>query len=159
MSEKYSAIFLRLAAVLLVLVLLSSSLVTGRFARYVTTASGEDTARVARFSVTESGDLMSAFNIELYPGASKNYTIAVQNDSEVYIAYTIVATNQSGNLPLTFEISGMEQDGNSNLAGTMAPGVNAEYTMTVRWPEEENSPALSGKVDRILVTLNATQID
>ena len=40
---------MRLASLMLVLVLLTSSVVSGTFAKYVTEVKGEDTARVARW--------------------------------------------------------------------------------------------------------------
>ena len=42
---------MRLASCLLVLVMLSTSMISGTFAKYVTTGSAEDTARVAKFGV------------------------------------------------------------------------------------------------------------
>ena len=42
---------MRLASLLLVLVLLTSSVISGTLAKYVMNASGSDSARVARFGV------------------------------------------------------------------------------------------------------------
>ncbi len=52
---------MRLASVLLVCVLLSTSVISGTFAKYVTTASGTDTARIAKWGVTitANGDTFS----------------------------------------------------------------------------------------------------
>ena len=52
---------MRLASVLLVCVLLTTSVISGTFAKYVTTGSASDTARVAKFGVaiTTSGTLYS----------------------------------------------------------------------------------------------------
>lgn len=53
---------LRLASALLILTLLTTSIIGGTFAKYVTTESGSDTARVAKFGVvaTVSGDLFGS---------------------------------------------------------------------------------------------------
>lgn len=52
---------MRLASVLLVLTLLSTSVISGTFAKYVTSDTAQDTARVAKFGVvvTASGSLFS----------------------------------------------------------------------------------------------------
>lgn len=44
-------VMMRVASIMLVLVLLTSSVISGTFAKYVTTAVGSDTARVAKFGV------------------------------------------------------------------------------------------------------------
>ena len=46
---------MRVASALLVAVLLSTCAISGTFAKYVTTASGSDTARVAKWDVQISG--------------------------------------------------------------------------------------------------------
>ena len=43
---------MRLASAMMVLTLMSTSVISGTFAKYVTTASGSDTARVAKWGVT-----------------------------------------------------------------------------------------------------------
>ena len=43
---------MRLASILLVATLMSTCTISGTFAKYVTTASGSDTARVAKWGVT-----------------------------------------------------------------------------------------------------------
>jgi len=52
-------IVLRLAAVLLILVMFSASLLAGRYARYTSTISGSDSTKVPRFSVTEDSMLLT----------------------------------------------------------------------------------------------------
>ena len=61
---------MRLASVLLVLCLLTTSVISGTFAKYVTTDAQYDTARVAKFGVVASlsGDLFGA----TYVGADDN---------------------------------------------------------------------------------------
>ena len=48
-NRKAHVIVLRVAAVLLILVMLSTSMVAGRYARYVSSADAEDKAHVAAF--------------------------------------------------------------------------------------------------------------
>lgn len=61
---------MRLASVLLVLCLLTTSVISGTFAKYITTDQYEDTARVAKFGVvaTVSGDMFGA----TYTAADEN---------------------------------------------------------------------------------------
>lgn len=58
---------MRLASVLLVLTLLSTSVVSGTFAKYITTDAQYDTARVAKFGVVASldGDLFGATYVDV----------------------------------------------------------------------------------------------
>ena len=91
-------ILLRVALVLLCLVLLSVYLMKGLYARYQTTGSGSDSARVAKFDVNvhfkEGGVLKDSVNAEMkYNQATGAYTIVVDNDSEVDIRYDIYIEN------------------------------------------------------------------
>ena len=61
---------MRLASLMLVLVLLTSSVVSGTFAKYVTTVSGTDTARVARWGFT--GDTTNITIGNLFMNAYNN---------------------------------------------------------------------------------------
>jgi len=80
--QKFNTILMRVIAVLLMLVLLSTAAVTGRFARYISSSSGSDSARVAKFDVAVS-DI--AFN-----NGDGTYTFTVTNNSEVTVGYSIV---------------------------------------------------------------------
>ena len=64
---------MRVASALLVAVLLSTCAISGTFAKYVTEASGSDTARVAKFGVTvsNSGELF----LKNYAKTDANYTL------------------------------------------------------------------------------------
>ena len=56
---------MRLASVLMVMVLLTTSVISGTFAKYITTNSGVDSARVAKFGVVINvADDMALFNTE-----------------------------------------------------------------------------------------------
>lgn len=55
-------VMMRVASIMLVLVLMSSSVISGTFAKYVTSGSASDTARVAKFGVTVDADYSNLFN-------------------------------------------------------------------------------------------------
>ena len=61
---------MRIASILMVAVLVSTCAVSGTFAKYVTSDSGKDTARVAKWgiSILASGDLFA----ETYKKATDN---------------------------------------------------------------------------------------
>lgn len=62
---------MRLASILLVLVLMTSSVVGGTFAKYITSASGTDTARVAKWGVDVVVTVDGAFATE-YAATTQN---------------------------------------------------------------------------------------
>ena len=109
-------IMMRMAAVLLVGVLLTTSVIGGTFAKYVTTESGSDIARVAKFGVEITADSFDMFDTDyatddtakftgansvsssdddklLAPGTSGSFgNIAITGTPEVAVDVAIVAT-------------------------------------------------------------------
>lgn len=78
-----------LACVLLCLTLISIHLTSGLYARYTTTATASDSARVARFEV--EGTATEELKLDC---RAKNgeYIITVQNNSEVTVEYILYVT-------------------------------------------------------------------
>ena len=72
---------MRIASALMVATLLSTSVISGTFAKYVTEDSASDTARVAKWGVTvqASGDLYAT---EYYSGSST----VVKEDDEDFVS-------------------------------------------------------------------------
>lgn len=100
---------MRLASVLLVCVLLTTSVISGTFAKYITTDDYKDTARVAKFGVvaTVSGDLFGA----TYVGATDNsITTYGDNDGTVNSSVDgkdfVVAPGTKNEKGLAFAITG-----------------------------------------------------
>lgn len=109
---------LRTASVLLIAVLMSTCAISGTFAKYVTTDSGSDTARVAKFGVVVEADSFGMFKTDydttdtlkfsgaysvsaatgdrddlLAPGTSGSFAdIAITGTPEVAVDVAIVAT-------------------------------------------------------------------
>lgn len=170
MAEKLSSIVIRAAAVLLMLVLVSTSMVTGRYARYTTSASGEDSARVARFSVTDTVNGFSSqqdVDMLFTPGYTRAVNITVTNDSEVAIRYSVTpeVPYENPNLGLQFSMSKKQADNSYASLGTgvygceLAPDEDAEFILYITYPSTGNDQLNMGKVDIVRLTLNATQID
>ncbi len=121
---------MRLASVLVVAVLLSTCAISGTFAKYTSTTSGSDTARVAKwqFNIGQENDVVSTnefvfdlFNIAytdanvdvnglnddavvIAPGTTGSFKITLENIGEVSATYAIAFTGDLANVPLQFQI-------------------------------------------------------
>ena len=78
-------VMMRLASFLLVAVLISTSAISGTYAKYVTEKTGEDNARVAKFGVEISATVDGAFSEEY------DATESVNDKNGTVIAKTVVA--------------------------------------------------------------------
>jgi len=150
---------LRAAGILLCLVLASTYLVCGMFARYTTTASGSDSARVAKFEIQEAGVSTIELNDPISPGDTIEKVLQVQNMSEVAVEYE-VTIDHLGNLPLQFMVDNVDATENS-FKRILPPNENNMniYTLKIIWPAEQDSPDLAGLADYITVSVSATQVD
>ena len=100
-------VMMRVASIMLVLVLMSSSVISGTFAKYVTADTGADNARVAKFGVTvEHNDVM--FN-DSYKDAFTSYVHPETGDAITVQAGTentnVIAPGTWGNLA-AFDVEG-----------------------------------------------------
>ena len=98
-------LMMRLASFLLVAVLISTSAISGTYAKYVTTASGSDTARVAKWGVqvAVSGALFSDSYVEVADGntpGSTDLTVKSSNSDK------LVAPGTKNTEGITFSITG-----------------------------------------------------
>jgi hypothetical protein len=96
---------MRLASGLLVLTLLTTSAISGTFAKYTTTASASDTARVAKWGVTvsASGSLFSKnYLTSTNTGTTNTTGISVASSS----TGNLVAPGTKNTTGLTFSITG-----------------------------------------------------
>ena len=90
---------LRLAAVLLILVMLSTSMLAGRYARYASTATGGDSARVIRFgdlTLTESGNFYDGNKLMVIPGVDLTKKAVVDftgSEAATYVFLEITPSN------------------------------------------------------------------
>ena len=174
--KKINSILMRVLAVLLMLVLVTSGMVSGRYARYVTTATYEDSARVAKFNIVETrGAALTQIPAKIAPGEVTEY-ISVRNYSEVAVEFTIKVESPYKNIPLKFRIveesvengetveTVLEETEKVNepltFNGTIGPGqTEKQYRLVIVWPEDPDNIDYIGRVDLIQVTLNAVQVD
>lgn len=158
-NEKWS-IPLRLAAVLLCLTMVSLNLVSGLLAKYTTSSSGSDSARVAVFDVTGNGSATQTLLLQnMKPGATQQYELKVKNSGETaaLLKWQIESTQ---NLPITYQISGESVENNVAYEKEIPMGANeVDLTLTVNWPESENDYKWSYEVDQVTITLTYLQID
>lgn len=160
----------------LMYILVATVVFTGvTFSGYISTSSGGDNARVAKFEISESVDggviPSDSFTISasLIPGQVDDTKIQVKNSSEVTVTYNITAANTAGNMPLEFYVY---DDANNNgncdsdevlipapFAGELAPNKSANFMFRISWPAEKNDPVYAGLVDTISITLDAVQKD
>lgn len=167
MRRASSNIF-RIAAILLILVLFSTCIVTGRLARYVSSTQGMDSARVARFELTQSGVQEDVFYTHIQPGQVTLHTITVQNKSEVAMRYRVQMVNVTQNLPgLCFQLARWEngedstelfEEATNTFSEELAPG-SSEVTIVIRTVWDNTDPANIEKVDYVKMIVTAEQID
>lgn len=78
---------MRLAAVLFCMVMFSTYLMGGLYARYVTRDGGSDSARVAKFDVVGTGG--GLVEIRQAQQSNGNYLFTITNRSEVAVSYDV----------------------------------------------------------------------
>ena len=162
-SEQINIWIFRIAAVLLCLTVMSVWGTSRLYARYSTSASGSDSARVAKFQITQNGDALTqtqTITVEgMKPGDTNKYTVTVQSDSEVTVDYSISVKNVYENLPLEFKMQ--DASGKTITKDTIQPNDTATktYTLQVTWPTSQTDQSYAGKVDLLNITLTAAQVD
>jgi hypothetical protein len=165
----------RVVRYLLCLALICAVMVGMSYARYTTAVSGSQTASVA--SVSMEGTTTQTVDIsDLSPGQEKTMEFQVVNFSgdhvsEVAQDYTI-SVKTSGNLPLTFALSGKDPTGSyagglSNSSGvwkTSSPGslpagntASHTYALTIRWPGQASASDYSEEIDTVTLVIDAEQ--
>lgn len=178
-----SGILTRVAALLLCFVIASACMMSGLLAKYSTTGSGSDEARVAKFEVDvvyKNGDVaVSGITANLkYNEQTGSYTITVINNSEVAISYDIriedislVTTKKTGEVVAatakTKGISVKLDDGasktldesiqtvNFGLFEDLTPGAPARpHTLAFSVEWEEYTESAIGDFASVTITFN-----
>ena len=154
-SNNKTPIFFYIGVALLCISLVVSHLTSGIFARYASYNSSSDSARVAKFdiggNITSETAVIELSNFK--PDSSETIILRVVNNSEVKVEYSF-SVETLHNLPLEFYFS-------NNGSGTLDANENAqaEHTLTVTWPKEQNDSAFLSEIDVVTVVLNCNQID
>lgn len=160
-SRKLHTVFLRIAAALLVLVMLSTALVAGRFARYISSVSVSDQARVALFDVESHLERQS----------DGTYRLTVTNRSEVTVSYRVLV-EMDPHLQATVAgqtkrlAAGESLATFANTDWILAPNEAAELTVELAifdWSGLTDPAAASGEAEQLslafAVKIAAEQVD
>ena len=147
---------MRVAFVLLCMVIVSAYLMGGLLAKYHSTGSGGDQARVAKFEVNVTGTVpVGGIVCKPVDNGDGTYTITIENQSEVAVSYDLSVTldGEHKYIEPTFD-----QD-----EGELAPGATGERTLTfeVDWNLFTANKTGSGASETLTFTVTAdvTQID
>lgn len=162
-GRKYTNWILRFASLLLCLVLLSLYMLSGLWAKYVSTDSGSDNARVASFHVTEEGLDVTIDAPRLSPGGEKLIAeVKLTSNSETSVRFQF-NVEVDGNLPLQidYELDGVRTNGTDTWSADVASNdaTDKKFSIYVRWPESENSYIFENGVASIQIKVEAAQID
>ncbi len=173
MKKSTKIIFICLIAMIFCTILFSMQLVGSAYARYKTTVSNSDNARVAKFNITQSGTIFQEINVS-FPRSEEEQpiTLEIKNDSEVAVEYVVTVTNVTGNFPtLQFVLKAADENTAPITTSTHENGVSTNkvyrlpgnktdtYTLDITLLEDENNLEYMGMVDYITISVTATQVD
>ena len=165
----------KVAAVLLLLALGSSMLATAPLAKYVTSASSSDSARVAKFSVSAASTGDSATSREYTLNSTTTtatYDFTVTSDSEVATTYDVKVTVPSALDGVTPTLTKNSEDATSarsaawdattktytfTAVGTMAAGTSNTDTLHLTFTKADTATAAT--YENIKVEAVVTQVD
>lgn len=170
-----------ISAVLLYLVLFTTTMTFGLYARYTATGSGSDGARVAKFEfvskdadpeitlidvseISAPGDRMEySFTVANFDGdlvceVAQEYTIKVQADGNMPLVCTL--TRKEG---MSYTLETYKSEYSLSLSDALSPSEKQEheYTLIVEWPSTENSADLANgmALGKITLTITSQQTD
>lgn len=184
LKTHYPVLVFRVAALLVCLVLITTYMLSGAYSKFYTSASGGDSARVARFSpkFTSTGIIIEN-QLPGFPNVTDNsynidFTVKNTSDdkvSEVAMKYKIVLKT-TGNLPLKFTLL----DGERELKTWYCNGISGEqiyeyenislvfgvgtiktenYKLKIEWSSDRKNAQFSGMTDAVYLGVEFRQID
>lgn len=141
---------MRLFVVLLIATLLSICTLSGTFAKYTSSATGKDTASIAKWSFTVNDQEIALtagqtenvdFNLfgetdKIAPGMSGSISLKLKNTSEVATVATIdLSETNANNIPIKYSLeeTGTYSDINSFDFDDASLAVGEEKTVTIYW--------------------------
>lgn len=162
-----SSLVAGILSVLLCLTLISFWMLGNLYAKYTSQGAGEDSARVAVFSITDSNTLTKDFAIALDGVTTRDIQVTIHNKSEVAVRYKMEFTSD-GNLPLKITASAangdtITKDENGEMIWTVDKAADGnrstsdEYTFTVQLSDADYTNA--GGVANLTLAVTAEQID
>ena len=153
MNKKHNVFFL-IFIVIFSLVLLSSQMVMGIQARFISAdAADSGKGSVAKLDVeidvTDLSDITLTSPLKIMPGEIETIIVDVKSNSEIMLEGEITLSTL-GNLPLTILIDNnkFKFDENTN---------SFKATVTVIWDEKDNDVKYSGEIDVLQVNVSIVQ--
>ena len=162
-NKKRSSMMVRLVAALAVTMMFTMCLVGGTFAKYTSSATGNDNANVAKWDISVNGANITTsdtFTFDLFntvndtkdnnaetdmapnggtiiaPGTRGSVDIVIKNDSQVNATYAIDYTvTNTNNIPVKFSVDGTNWFDDINYLDVRSVAINmgATATVTVQW--------------------------
>lgn len=162
-NKKRSSMMVRLVAALAVTMMFTMCLVGGTFAKYTSSATGNDNANVAKWDIKVGGTNIATndtFTFDLFktikdsngtadetdmspvdgtiiaPGTRGSFDIVIKNDSQVNATYAIDYTvTNTNNIPVKFSVDGTNWFDDINYLDVRSVAINmgATATVTVQW--------------------------
>ena len=162
-SQRRSSMMVRLVAVLAVVMMFTMCFVGGTFAKYTSSATGTDSATVAKWDIKVGGTNIATndtFTFDLFktikdsngtadetdmspvdgtiiaPGTRGSFDIVIKNDSQVNATYAIDYTvTNTNNIPVKFSVDGTNWFDDINYLDVRSVAINmgATATVTVQW--------------------------
>lgn len=162
-SEQINIWIFRIAAVLLCLTVMSVWGTSRLYARYSTTASGSDGARVARFAFSTSDSLtqQADYSVQLTPTEQETIELQIENDSETAVRCQI-AFHSTGNAPLQFApdvSSGVTADGENTWYLDLEAGEKTQKSVVFTVRMNSAAYEYAGSVSQISLDVRAEQLD
>jgi hypothetical protein len=130
---------------------------------------------VALFKIKEEGNWSQDLSVYISPGSMNQYTIIIQNESEVAVDYIVDIKNESQNIQgLTFKLQdadnsdlpSTDKSGECIFTGNAAPNESEpdKYSLTFDWAAtavtgSDSNLDYMGMVDYFTITVSAVQVD
>jgi len=156
-----------MALILLCLTLISTHFTAGLYARYVSRAAGSDSARVAKFNITESvfydgnsHQLNSSFSVGITPDDTAVIVFTVNNQSEVTVKCSILVENVYRNIPFEMKMNGVNSVNGLLEVNNIYLSSNAseDFSLDIVWSKEGALEYIK-KTDLVRITLIVEQVD
>ena len=162
-SQRRSSMMVRLAAMLVVVMMFTMCMVSGTFAKYVSSATGTDSATVAKWDIKVNSENIATtetFTFDLFktitdsdlsspeadmdsvdgtiiaPGTSGKFDIVIKNDSQVNATYAIdYSVTNTDSIPVRFSVNGTDWKTDINDLDVTGVAINmgGTTTVTVQW--------------------------
>lgn len=150
-QNKKTPLVFRVGLALLCAIILSIHLMGGIYARYSTSDSASDRARVAIFSFEDDlSEQSQIVSLSLIPGESIPTMITIKNDGEVTLRYVVTIENLTHNLPIEDQIV---------TSGEIVSGGTSSLDWKIEWSESDNSVEYMGKMDVLRIVVIVEQVD